>query len=237
MPAGGAARFLINHVDHIQHVDNIQHVDHIQHIQHVNHVHCQHFNHVQRQHVDHVQHVDHIQHVNHVQRQHLNHAQHQLVDHVQHVKHGQHFKHVHHIEEDALPTGEKDDDNQIIPFLNFSLIFSLCILRVSSRTLRELRMFKLFHYIFMRVLKSESGVYCGFMKYVLKTVRAIKSGGAARFLSNWVVLGKKWVRLFVWWDGSGEWLPKFFYDWVNVLKVLSTYPSSQAHHASQNHRW
>ena len=51
-------------------------------------------------------------------------------------------------------------------------------------------MFKLFHNIFMRVLKSNSGVYCRFMKYVLKTVRAIKSGGVAQFLDNWVVLGK-----------------------------------------------
>jgi hypothetical protein len=93
--------------------------------------------------------------------------------------------------EDALPTGEKDDNNQIIPFLKFLFILTLSILRVSSTTLRELRMFKIYHYIFTRELKSESGVYCRFMKYVLKTVRAIKSGGAARFLINWVVLEKK----------------------------------------------
>jgi hypothetical protein len=60
--------------------------------------------------------------------------------------------------EDALPTGKKDDDNQIIPFLKFLFIFTLSILGVSSRTLRELRKFKLFHYIFMHTLKSESGV-------------------------------------------------------------------------------
>jgi hypothetical protein len=139
--------------------------------------------------------------------------------------------------EDALPTGEKDDNNQIIPFLKFLFILTLSILHVSSKTLRELRMFKLYHYIFTRALKSESGVYCRFMKYVQKTVRAIKSGGAARFLINWVVLKKKCVRLFVWWDGSGEWLVKKISNWVNVLKVLLSHPSSQTHHTCQNHRW
>ncbi len=49
-------------------------------------------------------------------------------------------------------------------------------------------MFKLFHYIFMRALKSESGVYCRFMKYFLKTVREINF--SAQFLDNWEVLGK-----------------------------------------------
>jgi hypothetical protein len=141
MPAGGAARFLINHVDHVQHVKNIQHVDHIQHVYHI-----QHIDHIQ--HVDHIQHIDHIQHVDNVQHQHFDHVQHQHVDHVQHVKHGQHFEHVHHIKEDALPTGEKDDNNQIIPFLKFLFLFTLSILPVSSRSLKELRMFKLFYYIF-----------------------------------------------------------------------------------------
>ncbi len=35
------------------------------------------------------------------------------------------------------------------------------------------------------------------MKYVLKTVHAIKSGGAARFLINWVVLEKKMCEVGV----------------------------------------
>ncbi len=83
-----------------------------------------------------------------------------------------------------MQTGKKDDDNEIIPFLKLLFILTLSILQFSSRTLRELRMFKLFHYIFMRALKSKSGVYCRFMKYFLKTVRAIKSGGAAQFLDN-----------------------------------------------------
>jgi hypothetical protein len=63
-----------------------------------------------------------------------------------------------------LPTGEKDDANQIIPFLKFLFILVSSILRVSSRILRELQMFNLFQYIFMArvlklmlMLKTESG--------------------------------------------------------------------------------
>ncbi len=106
--------------------------------------------------------------------------------------------------EDALPTGKKDNNNQIIPFLKFLFVLILSILRVSSTTLRELGMFRLYHYILTRALKSESGVYCRFTKYVLKTVRAIKSGGTARFLINWVVLEKKMCEVVCGWDGSGE---------------------------------
>ena len=222
MPAGGAARFLINHVDHVQHVDHIQHVDHVQHVDRIQHVdRVRHVDHIR--HVDRIQHVDHIQHVDNVQRQRFDHVRHQHVDHVQHVKHGQHFEQVHHKEEDALPTGEKDDNNQIIPFLKFLFIFTLSILRVSSRSLKELRMFKLFYYIFMRALKSESGVYCRFKKYFLKTVRAIKSGAAARFLDNWVVLGKNMREVvcvvgWVWGMGTKKFfqLGKCFESFVNT---------------------
>jgi hypothetical protein len=56
--------------------------------------------------------------------------------------------------DDVLPTGKKDNNNQIIPFLKFLFILSLSALRVSSTTLRELQTFNLFHYTFMqRVLK------------------------------------------------------------------------------------
>jgi hypothetical protein len=65
-----------------------------------------------------------------------------------------------------LPTGEKDDVNQIIPFLKFLFILALSISRVSSSISRELQIFKLFDFIFtervikiMRALKSESGCF------------------------------------------------------------------------------
>ncbi len=214
-------------LDHVQHVDHVQHDNHVQHFDHIQHV-----DHVQHQHFNHVQHVDHVQHVNHVH--HVNHAQHQLVDHIQHIKHGQHFELVHHME-DALPTGKKDNNNQIIPFLKFFFIFTLSFLRVSSRTLRKLEMFKLFHYIFMHALKAESGVYCRFMKYVLKMVRAIKSGGAAQSLINWVVLEKKMCEVVCVVGWIWRMVTKKSSDWLNVLKVLSTHPSSQAHHTCQKH--
>ncbi len=88
-----------------------------------------------------------------------------------------------------MPTGKKDNDNQIIPFLKFLFILTLSILRFSSRTLMSFERLNYF-ITYFQARKSESEVYCRFMKYVLKTVRAIKSGGAARFLINWVVLEK-----------------------------------------------